>query len=232
MLFRPTSHLRFPLRSRPVMSNYSATVEFFSSLCQKQFNQPLSRLDAANDGFGATLVPCPRSFRAARFCLPLLFDDMTCCLIFQAVMYAVSAVVSAYFFAMWKRADADVKSRVWRRYGWFSALAFFGSCAGLVTAVGDNQYRYMFHRIVAFLEDNTCDEIKLKDYQDFFQWVQARLVCYQEEASDSVLWMNRLSVSPVPYAIEFLCICCANLLVQLHFPQFSSPFPPFLPIPS
>ena len=44
------------------MSNYTAAVEFFSSLCQTQLNQPLSRLDAANDGLGATLVlllePC------------------------------------------------------------------------------------------------------------------------------------------------------------------------------
>jgi hypothetical protein len=46
------------------MSNYSATIEFFSSLCQNQLNQPLSRLDAANDALGATLVPCPLLFRA------------------------------------------------------------------------------------------------------------------------------------------------------------------------
>ena len=101
---------------------------------------------------------------------------------------------------------------MWRRYGWFSALAFFGSCAGLVTAVGDNQFRYI-HRVVAFLfVDDPCDEIKSDDYQ-------ASLVCYQGEASDMALWMNRLSVSPVPYAIEFLCICCANLLVRFSFFQ-------------
>ena len=133
-------------------------------------------------------------------------------------MYAVSATVSAYFFAMWKRADADLRSRVWRRYGWFSALAFLGSCAGLVTAVGDNQYRYIFNRIVVFLiEDNTCDKIKLEDYPDPIEWFKLVLACYQGKASDISLWMNRLSVSPVPYAIEFLCICCANLLVRFSF---------------
>jgi hypothetical protein len=41
---------------RDVMSNYSAAVVFFSQLCQNQLNQPLSKLDAANDGLGATLV--------------------------------------------------------------------------------------------------------------------------------------------------------------------------------
>jgi hypothetical protein len=38
------------------MSNYTAAVEFFSQLCQTQLDQPLSKLDAANDGLGATLV--------------------------------------------------------------------------------------------------------------------------------------------------------------------------------
>ena len=133
-------------------------------------------------------------------------------------MYAVSATVSAYFFAMWKRADADLRSRVWRRYGWFSALAFFGSCAGLVTAVGDNQYRYILHRIVVFLiRKNTCDNVKQEDYPVEIEYIKAVLACYEGKASDISLWMNRLSVSPVPYAIEFLCICCANLLVRFSF---------------
>jgi hypothetical protein len=138
-------------------------------------------------------------------------------------MYAVSAAVSAYFFAMWKRADADLRSRVWRRYGWFSALAFAGSCAGLATAVGDNQYRYSFHRVVVFfIQENTCDKIQLKDYPDTedgaIEWFKAFLACYQGKFSEVSKYMYRLSVSPVPYAIEFLCICCANLLVRLHSP--------------
>jgi len=39
------------------MSSYNATVELFSNLCLSQLNQPLSLLDAASNGFGATLVP-------------------------------------------------------------------------------------------------------------------------------------------------------------------------------
>ena len=148
-------------------------------------------------------------------------------------MYAVSAAVSAYFFAMWKRADADLRSRVWRRYGWFSALAFVGSCAGLATAVGDNQYRYIFNRFVVFLtKENTCDKIRPDDYQDPIEWFKAFLACYQGKASDVSLWMNRLSVSPVPYAIEFLCICCANLLVRLHCPPPARRCPPLSLIPA
>ena len=39
------------------MSSYNATVAFFSNLCLSQLNLPLSALDAASNGFGATLVP-------------------------------------------------------------------------------------------------------------------------------------------------------------------------------
>ena len=148
-------------------------------------------------------------------------------------MYAVSAAVSAYFFAMWKRADADLRSRVWRRYGWFSALAFVGSCAGLATAVGDNQFRYIFHRFVASsIKEIPCHTIHLKDFQDPIEWFKALLACMQADASDVALSMYRLSVSPVPYAIEFLGICCANLLVRLHSPPPARRRPPLSPLPT
>jgi hypothetical protein len=41
------------------MSSYNATVALFSKFCFSQLSQPLSALNAANDGFGATLVPHP-----------------------------------------------------------------------------------------------------------------------------------------------------------------------------
>ena len=137
-------------------------------------------------------------------------------------MNAVSATVSAYFFAMWKRADADVKSRVWRRYGWFCALAFFGSIGGLVTAAADIQHRYIFQRAILSSRDIKCDEMKL----------QAVAVCYQPSVSMYAQMLNRMSVSPVPYAIEFLCICCVNLLVRLHLSLSARRRPPVSPLPA
>ena len=55
------------------MSSYNATVELFSKLCFSQLSQPLSALDAANDGLGATLVPRPRSLALAVDCLTSCF---------------------------------------------------------------------------------------------------------------------------------------------------------------
>ncbi len=142
-------------------------------------------------------------------------------------MYAVSALVSAYFFLMWKRADADVKSRVWRRYGWFSALAFFGSIAGLVTAAADIQLRYIFQRAIISTRHDDCSKIK-----DKLQNALALAVCYQEPVSNFAQTLNWLSVSPVPYAMEFLCICCANLLVRLLLSLSARRRPPLSPLPT
>jgi cytochrome bd-type quinol oxidase subunit 2 len=136
---------------------------------------------------------------------------MTKCL--QAVVYAVSAAVSAFFFATWKRADDDLKSRVWRRYGWFCALAFVGSVGGLVTAAADSRFRDNYQRIAKFFEfGDQCRIIFGGSIDD----IPSLLDCYHPQA---VTFMNVdywLAVRPVPYAIEFLCICCAKLLVRAH----------------
>ena len=124
-------------------------------------------------------------------------------------MYAVSATVSAFFFATWKRLDDDSKSLVWRRYGWFSAMAFVGSMGGLVTAVADIRFRYNYQRFAKFFEYGDPCVVISQDILDI-------LDCYQPHAVNLVNVDYWLAVSPVPYAIEFLCLCCAKLLVRAH----------------
>ena len=122
-------------------------------------------------------------------------------------MHAVSAVVSAFVFFLWRRVDDELKPLVWRRYGWFSALAFVGSVGGLVTAVADMRYRYNFQIIAkAFEHGDPCSKLR----PDFF----AVLDCYKPLAVTLTSTNYWLAVSPVPYAIEFLCDCCAKLLVR------------------
>jgi hypothetical protein len=105
--------------------------------------------------------------------------------------------------------DDDLKSRVWRRYGWFSALAFVGSVGGLVTAAADIRYRYYFQRFAKLFESgDPC----IKFMPDFFEVCH----CYQPHTVVLANFKYWLAVSPVPYAIEFLCLCCAKLLVRAH----------------
>jgi hypothetical protein len=40
--------------------------------------------------------------------------------------------------------------------------------------------------------------------------------CFNVQAVNGALSSKWLAVSPVPYAIEFLCLCCAKLLVRVH----------------
>lgn len=156
----------------------------------------------------------PRPISFVRLHCKFVVRVLTNC--FQAIMYAVSAAVSAHFFAMWKRADSDLKSRVWRRYGWFCALAFFGSVEGLVAAAADIQYRYNFQRFAFFFakEQDPCRALKsdLVAYKD----------CYAKSAYTTAQMLFWFSVSAVPSAIEFFCVCCVNLLVRLHFSVCSS----------
>ncbi len=102
-----------------------------------------------------------------------------------------------------------MKSRVWRRYGWFSALAFVGSVGGLVTAAADIRYRYNFHRSAYWYKDTN-------GFCSFEKGLLDAIECFKLEAVNGALTSQWLAVSPVPYAIEFLCLCCAKLLVRAH----------------
>jgi hypothetical protein len=111
---------------------------------------------------------------------------------------------------VWRRADADLKARVWRRYGLFCALAFFESVGGLVAAAADIQFRNNYSTFARFTLVNPCAQISLAQ-------ILAQLDCYAREAVNPIeQFLYWLSVSPVPYAIEFLCICSVNLLVRLQ----------------
>ena len=123
-------------------------------------------------------------------------------LIFQATFYALSAAVSAFLFVKWRQADADAKSRIWRRYGLFTALMCVGSCGGVLAASATIQDRYYFARINH--GKGTCS---------FFQ-VQCIVDEYADVAQILAQTTYWLSVRQVPLAIEFMCLCFAKLLVR------------------
>jgi hypothetical protein len=69
-----------------------------------------------------------------------------------------------------------------------------GSVGGLVTAAFDIQFRYNFQRVSVLWESNNFTQ----------------QVVFMAEGN---YW---LAASPVPYAIEFLCLSCAKILVRPH----------------
>jgi hypothetical protein len=174
------------------MTSYNWTVQDFSDACFRQLAQPLSTIDAINYGTGSTLVRWLTS--SSSFSIALL--------IFQATFYALSAAVSAFLFVKWRQADADAKSRIWRRYGLFTALMCVGSCGGVLAASASAQERYYFVRINHGAD--TCGSN-----------IQCRVDSFADSAQDAAQTAYWSSVGQVPLAIEFLCLCFVKLLVRL-----------------
>jgi hypothetical protein len=48
------------------------------------------------------------------------------------------------FWLWWRLHDADRLS-IWRRYGWFCALMFCGSCAGVLSYAAWSQWLIFYH---------------------------------------------------------------------------------------
>ncbi len=48
------------------------------------------------------------------------------------------------FWRWWRLQDADRLS-IWKRYGWFSALMFCGSCAGVLSYAAWSQWLVFYH---------------------------------------------------------------------------------------
>ena len=51
----------------------------------------------------------------------------------QIAAYCVSAFAGGIFFFLWRLMSTENRRRVWRLYGWYSALMFCGSCFGVLT---------------------------------------------------------------------------------------------------
>jgi hypothetical protein len=132
---------------------------------------------------------------------------MTCH--FQAILHSVCAVVSACFFGTWYSAGPDLRSRVWRRYGLFTALSFASCIAGFFNSVSDVQFRYFFQRFAVALSFDSCRMIGPS--------LQSVLDCYVANINFVSKFLSWLSVSQSFYSIEFIFDCCSSILVRMCF---------------
>jgi hypothetical protein len=53
--------------------------------------------------------------------------------VLQIIAFAACAAVSGWMHIRWRRLDEYDRARVWKHYGWFSALMCIGCCAGAVS---------------------------------------------------------------------------------------------------
>ena len=106
----------------------------------------------------------------------------------QIALFCVSAVAGGVMFYRWRRIGEEDRVRVWWLYGWFSALMACGSCVGAVAWAARMMRLATLYRGVA--SSNVAEM-----YSQFAltnSWLPAFLVLY---------------------AIEFLCMCAAKLMV-------------------
>jgi hypothetical protein len=101
-------------------------------------------------------------------------------------------------FYRWRRMDEYDRGRVWRLYGWFTALMACGSCVGAVAWAAK-----MMSLVNGFKGNNSPDVVQ-----------QTSLVALADS------WNP---VFFVTYAIEFMCLSAAKLMVLDRMSVFAAP---------
>jgi hypothetical protein len=100
-------------------------------------------------------------------------------------------------FYRWWRMEEDDRGRVWRLYGWFTALMACGNCAGAVA------WSARIINIVSFFKSYAVSDPV-------------------QQAPLSALAHSWRAAFLVPYAVEFLCMCAAQLMVLDRLSVFAA----------
>ena len=89
---------------------------------------------------------------------------------------------------LWRRMGEEDRGRLWRLYGWFSGLMTCGSCFGAVAWAANMMSFVKFYQGTGTAD--LAQQMSLLAHS--YSWFPAFLVMY---------------------AVEFLCMCAANLMV-------------------
>jgi hypothetical protein len=106
-------------------------------------------------------------------------------------------------FYLWRQMDDNDRRRVWRLYGWYSALMVCGSCFGAVT------WAARMINLAEFFKGNSIPN-------SYSNQTDA------EKYSFQALSRKWRAVFVVAYAIEFLCLSAAKLMVLDRMSDFAA----------
>jgi hypothetical protein len=101
-------------------------------------------------------------------------------------------------FFRWRRLDVEGRRRVWRLYGWYSALMLCGSCIGVAT-----WWAWMQRLTLTFIQVRTTDQA--------------------QRFSLRALGHSWRAAFTVTYATEFLCLSVAKLMILDRMAHFIKP---------
>jgi hypothetical protein len=102
-------------------------------------------------------------------------------------------------FYLWRRMGEEDRGRVWRLYGWFTALMACGSCVGAVAWASRMMYFVNHFKANATPSSNTAQRTLM--YALAYSWLPAYTVTY---------------------AIEFVFMCAAKLMVLDRMSLFAT----------
>jgi hypothetical protein len=126
----------------------------------------------------------------------------------QIAAYCASALAGGTMFYFWWRMAREDRERMWRLYGLYSGLMLCGSCFGVVTWA-----TYMMYTVNSF-EAN-------KSIQMFYR--AGSIADRVQFFSSWALAYSSLAASQVTYAVEFLCLSTAELMVLDRMATFAAP---------
>jgi hypothetical protein len=106
----------------------------------------------------------------------------------QVAAYCASAVAGGTMLCLWRRMGEEDRRRLWRLYGWFSGLMACGSCFGAVAWSANMMWFAKFYQG--------------RETADLAQQMSLLALAYS--------WFPAFLVT---YAVEFLCMSAANLMV-------------------
>ncbi len=118
----------------------------------------------------------------------------------QIAAYCVSAFAGGIFFILWRLMGTEDRRRVWRLYGWYSALMFCGSCFGAVAWAA---------RMMSLVNGLKANLGATPNSVEHLSW--------------SAFHLNWRAVFLVTYAIEFMCLNSAQLMVLDRMTIFIAP---------
>jgi hypothetical protein len=119
----------------------------------------------------------------------------------QIVAFCLSALAGRTMFYWWRRVGEQDRARVWRLYGWFSALMMFGCCIGALNWAS----RIMFQENIFKGDDTSYSSNQVER-------LTLRALAHRWRAANHMM-----------YAIEFLCLCAAELMVLDRMSVFAAP---------
>ena len=118
----------------------------------------------------------------------------------QIAAYCVCAVAGGRMLYLWWRMDEEGRQRVWPLYGWFCGLMVCGSCFGAISAAA---------RMMSL--ENVFNGNDALARGDFIQGTPLLALSYR--------WFAVLFVT---YAIDFMCLSAARLMVLDRMSDFAA----------